>query len=120
MTNENSISKFQYSSEGKQRLDHFLVTQMPNQTRSFISKLIKDGRVTVSGQTIQKAGYKLDQPCQISVQIPSPVSTELIPEDIPLDIVFENTDVVLVNKRIRCVVNCQKPTICLNKIWAVP
>lgn len=105
MENELKTLNFEFSAEGKQRLDHFLVIQMADQTRSFIQKLIKDGRVIVSDEIIQKAGYKLDHPCQISVQVPKPISTDLIPENIPIDIVFENKDVVLVNKKAGMVVH---------------
>lgn len=67
------------------------------QSRSFFQKLIKDGHVTVDGQP-QKAGYRLKADDVISVEIPDAVATPILPENIPLDILYEDDDLLVVNK----------------------
>lgn len=67
------------------------------QSRSFFQKLIKDGHVTVDGQP-QKAGYRLKADDVISVEIPDTVATPILPENIPLDILYEDDDLLVVNK----------------------
>lgn len=89
---------FQFPRTESQRLDHFLVSQMPEHSRSFIQNLIKKGCVKVDGIVIQKSGFKLDKSCAIEVQVPPQKPSDLVPEDIPLDVVFENADVIVVNK----------------------
>lgn len=88
-----------------QRLDHFLVGQLPEHSRSFLQNLIKEGLVTVDGRTAKKTGLKLESHHQIEVRIPPPEPLELQPEDIPLDVVFENEDVIVVNKAAGMVVH---------------
>lgn len=67
------------------------------QSRSFFQKLIKDGHVTVDAQP-QKAGYRLKADDVISVEIPDAVATPILPENIPLDILYEDDDLLVVNK----------------------
>ena len=87
-----------FQDEAPQRLDHFLVSSLPEFSRSRLQALIKDGRVLVDGQPVQKAGKMLDPGVQVLVRIPPPAPSNLIPEDIPLDIIFENEDLLVVNK----------------------
>lgn len=87
-----------YESEKGQRLDKFLVDCLPEFSRSRLQSMIKGGLVTVNGNIPHKSGEALSSPSTIKVFIPPPVSTELIPEDIPLDIIFENDDLIVVNK----------------------
>jgi 23S rRNA pseudouridine1911/1915/1917 synthase len=87
-----------FQKELPQRLDHFLVDSLPEFSRSRLQALIKDGRVLVDGQPAQKAGKMLEPGAQVQVHIPPPAPSDLIPEDIPLDIVFENEDLLVVNK----------------------
>lgn len=67
------------------------------QSRSFFQKLIKEGHVTVDGQP-QKAGYRLRADDVIEVKIPDAVATPILPEDIPLAILYEDDDLLVVNK----------------------
>jgi 23S rRNA pseudouridine1911/1915/1917 synthase len=60
--------------------------------------LIQDGFVLLDGQAAKKAGQELEDGTHIEVRIPPPVPTDLIPEDIPLQIIFENEDLMVVNK----------------------
>lgn len=87
-----------FQQEKAQRLDHFLVEYLPEFSRSRLQALIKDGRVLVDGQPAQKAGKLLEPGSQVQVYIPPPAPSELVPEDIPLDILFENADLLVVNK----------------------
>ncbi len=82
--------------EGK-RLDAYLVEQMGDVTRSFVQKLIDDGHVTCNGEKV-KSGLKIKAGMQFEVERPDPVSLELKPEPIPLDIVFEDQDIIVINK----------------------
>lgn len=82
----------------KIRLDKFLVEKIPDQSRAFLQRLIVDGFAKVNEQTVTKCSYILEPGQTISIRIPPPQPTELIPEDIPLDIIFENEDLLVVNK----------------------
>ncbi|MFC1936113.1 RluA family pseudouridine synthase [Chloroflexota bacterium] len=89
---------FQFDQEKAQRLDHFLVTVIPEHSRSFLQNLIKEGLVTIDGEVAVKTGTKLDAQHSIEVRIPPPKPTDLIPEDIPLDIIYEDQDLMVVDK----------------------
>ena len=80
------------------RLDHFLVGKLPEFSRSRIQALIKGGLVSVDGAPAQKSGLKLEAGQQIKITVPPPVASELVGEHIPLEILFENKDVLVVNK----------------------
>ena len=85
--------------EGKSaRLDKFLVAQLPDFSRSRIQKLIENGCIRVDGKLAQKSGLLISQGSLIRVELPPPKASQLIPEAIPLDIIFENTDLMVVNK----------------------
>lgn len=79
------------------RIDKFLSEQCEELSRSFIQKLLKSGEVYV-GQKAVKASYKVTEGDMISFEVPEAVEPEILPEDIPLDIVYEDHDVILVNK----------------------
>jgi len=81
-----------------QRLDKFLVTCLPEFSRSRLQSLIKDGCVAVDGITAHKTGEMLAEQEVVQVHIPPPKPSKLTPEDILLDIVFENDDLAVVNK----------------------
>ena len=81
-----------------ERLDKFLVTRLPEFSRSRLQGLIKDGFVYVNGRPAHKAGQMLDWGDVLQVTIPPSEPSTLIPEQIPLDILFENDDLLVVNK----------------------
>ncbi len=89
---------FSFEEQSEERLDKFLVRCMPDFSRSRLQSLIKEGKVTVDGNQITKTGYNVEPGNQVQVELPPPQPTELVPEDIPLDIIFENEDVIVVNK----------------------
>ena len=80
------------------RLDKQILETHPDFSRSRIEGLIKAGFVTVNGAVAEKAGMKVDETDEIVVEIPPPVPAIPEPEDIPLDVVFEDDDMVVVNK----------------------
>lgn len=86
-----------YQEENHMRLDVFLVAQLVTVSRSRISALIKENRVMVNGKSV-KAGYALDKGDVIEVDIPKEQPLTVLPATIPLDIVYEDHDVVVVNK----------------------
>ena len=85
-------------SDAGERIDSFLSLQIEDISRSRIQKLIKDGLIFVNGNSV-KASYKLNEGDIVEVEIPKdPVNTGILPEDIPLDILYEDDDVLIVNK----------------------
>lgn len=87
-----------------ERLDVFLSEKLENCTRSYIKTLIDNGNVLVNGKQV-KAGYKLRTSDSIEVNFPpiEKISTE--PEDIPLDIAYEDSDLLVINKQTGLVVH---------------
>ncbi len=83
---------------GSIRLDKFLTAQLPQYSRSRLQALIKGGSVWVDGFPARKAGQLLGGGERILIRLPPPTPAELIPELIPLDILFENDDLIIVNK----------------------
>lgn len=80
-----------------ERIDKFLSCRLEEVSRSYIQKLIKEGHVSVNGKPV-KANYKLGAGDKISVEIPEAKEPDILPEDIPLDILYEDQDILVVNK----------------------
>ena len=80
------------------RLDLVLSLLMPETSRSFIQKLIEGGKVKVNGMECLSKKYKVSEGDCVELELPEPEVLEIIPEDINLDIVFEDEDVIVVNK----------------------
>lgn len=80
------------------RLDRYLVEQLPEYSRSRLQAWIRDGLVLVNDKAPSKSGVDLEPGDRVGVHIPPPAPTDLIPEEIPLDIIFENQDLMVVNK----------------------
>ena len=87
-----------------QRLDRVLVAQLPELSRTYVRALIDGGQVSVDGRQ-RKASYRLHTGEQVEVQIPPPASTDLVPEAIPLSIVYEDADVIVIDKPVGLVVH---------------
>ena len=87
------------------RIDKFLMDRLPNATRSKLQEGIKDGFVTVNNKTV-KPNYKVHPGDEIVVALPEPPKeTDVIPEDIPLNIVYEDDHLLVVNKEAGMVVH---------------
>lgn len=80
-----------------ERLDKYLNLIFEEKSRSFFQKLIKEEQVLVN-DTAQKANYRLKVEDIVTVTIPDAVETPIVPENIPLDILYEDEDVLVVNK----------------------
>ncbi len=79
------------------RLDSFLGRELPELTRSAAQRLIEDGRVTVDGKTVSKSA-KLSGGETVAVELPEPETANAAAQNIPLDVVYEDADVIVVNK----------------------
>lgn len=82
----------------KQRLDKYLVECFPDYSRSRLQGLISDGLISVDGVPATKAGQNIESGQKIIVRIPPPVPSKLKAENIPLQVVFENQDILVINK----------------------
>ena len=92
------VIEFHYRAEQAGRLDKFLVTQMPDFSRTRLQGLIKDGFVLVDQELAHKGGKILESGAVVLVRVPPPEPSGITPEAIPLDVVFENDDLLVVNK----------------------
>lgn len=82
--------------EGK-RLDQFLAGELTEHSRSYIQKLVKEGRVTVNAKK-EKPSCRLKIDDQVVIKVPPLAELAVLPEDIPLSILYEDEDVIVINK----------------------
>lgn len=87
---------FQIENE-KGRIDKLLVDQLDNVSRSKIQNWISKGHILVNNEEV-KANYKVEAGDEIDVTIPAPEPVDVAAEDIPLDIIYQDEDIVLINK----------------------
>ena len=80
------------------RLDKIVAASLPELSRTQAQRLIEEGRVTVGGEAVSKPAARLEREAAFEVRLPAPAPASHQPEDIPLDIVFENSDLLVVNK----------------------
>lgn len=83
--------------EGGKRIDALLAESLPELSRSFIQRLLEEGRVLLGGKAVKKS-YKPAPGDVLVLDIPEPEEMTAEPQDIPLNIVFEDEDVIVVNK----------------------
>ncbi|MDO7905384.1 RluA family pseudouridine synthase [Paenibacillus sp. JX-17] len=96
--NENEIQEWVVTSEHtKDRIDKYLTESLEEVSRSQIQIWITDGHALVNGSVV-KANHKLAEGDRITLQVPEPASVEIAAEDIPLEVVYEDKDVIVVNK----------------------
>ncbi len=89
---------FQADSDAqKMRLDIYLDKKFADMSRSHIQKIISDGKVKVDGKIV-KPSYKLSGGENISLEEDDAVETEYLPEDLPLNILYEDSDIIVINK----------------------
>ena len=79
------------------RIDRYLAECLQEFSRSYLQKLLKEGRVTADG-TPAKANYRIRGGENILVDVPAEQEPEILPENIPLEILYEDTDILVVNK----------------------
>lgn len=102
-----TIQELQYIVEEKNagiRLDQFLTKKFPDMSRSFLQKKIKEENVRINGKSV-KAGYKLNAGECIEFTVEPPKELSVEPENIPLDILFEDEDIIVINKPKQMVVH---------------
>lgn len=79
------------------RIDRYLSEAASDFTRSYLQKLVKEGAVTVNGKAV-KASYAVEAGDRIELEIPEQKEPDILPENLPLDVLYEDSDVILVNK----------------------
>lgn len=84
-------------SESSTRIDKYVTQKVTTLTRSYIQKLIKKGYISVNGESI-KSNYKVRANDSVTIILPEPEELEIIAEDIPLDILYEDQDIIIINK----------------------
>jgi 23S rRNA pseudouridine1911/1915/1917 synthase len=90
--------------EGGIRLDQFLAGKLPDASRSFLQKKIKEGMVLVDGRET-KSGCKLVEGNTVQIAVEPPKELTVEPENIPLDILYEDEDIIVINKPKQMVVH---------------
>ncbi len=83
--------------ETNQRLDKFVATRLSHLSRAYVQQLIDDGQVRVDGQ-VRRRTFKVTPGETVVVDVPAPVVEELLPEAIPLQVVYEDADVLVIDK----------------------
>lgn len=86
------------------RIDRYLADQYPDHSRSYLQKLIRDGNVLVNGNVV-KPNYKLSGSDELQIEIPEPKEVNIAAEPIPLEIVYEDHDIIIINKQKNIVVH---------------
>lgn len=80
-----------------ERADKYLAVQLPQYSRSFFQKLFKDDQIQIQNTPI-KASYRITGEEEIALTIPDAQKPDIVPENIPLDILYEDQDLLVVNK----------------------
>lgn len=94
----NEIVSLAFDGSAEERLDKFLTRQMPAFTRTRLQGLIKDQRVRVNQQVVTKTGFLIAPGDQVQVELPPVQTTELVPQAIPLNIVYEDERLIVIDK----------------------
>jgi 23S rRNA pseudouridine1911/1915/1917 synthase len=81
----------------KERIDKYLNVVIDNLSRSYIQKLIGEGRVIVDQKAV-KSNFRVASGQSVTLSIPEPIEAKIAPEDIPIEVVYEDTDIIVINK----------------------
>ena len=92
------VFNYQYQGPKGQRLDKYLVSMLPELSRSRLQALIQDGFVTVNGLRAAKAGVSLEPGQAVMLRLPPAETADVVAEDIPIPVIFENDDVLVLEK----------------------
>lgn len=99
------MSTFTWQSSVRGRLDAVLAEDVTELSRSRATALVREGHVTVDGQVVTKASLKVSVGQSITVVLPEPKTLEAVAQEIPMDVVFEDADLIVVNKAAGMVVH---------------
>jgi len=80
------------------RLDQVLTSLLPEHSRSFLSSLIAEGRVAISGRVVTRKSERVAAGTEVTIEIPPPASIDVIAQDIPLTILYQDADLVVIDK----------------------
>ncbi|HHY90027.1 MAG TPA: RNA pseudouridine synthase, partial [Clostridiales bacterium] len=80
------------------RLDVYLSNQLPDVSRNYIQKMISKEKVKINGQIETSKKFRVKQNTQVEIEIPDAEPLKIEPENIPIDIIYEDDDVIVVNK----------------------
>ena len=80
------------------RLDRAASTLLPQHSRSFVARLIEEGRVAIGGAAVTKPSHRVAAGDEIDVEVPPPVPAEIVSQDLPLTVIHEDDDIVVVDK----------------------
>jgi len=81
-----------------QRLDRALAQLFPNYSRSFLAKLIDDGRVRIDGAPAQKHSQRVRAGQSVEIDVPPPAAAEIVSQDLPIKILYDDEDIVVIDK----------------------
>lgn len=95
---------FTVENQDGERIDRYLSEELEDRSRSYIQKLIKENHVTVNQKPV-KANYRLSLGDRVEIDLPEAKEPDIKPEDIPLDILYEDKDIIIVNKPKQMVVH---------------
>ena len=95
---------FTVENEEGERVDRYLAEELDGRSRSYVQKLIKDGYITINDKPV-KANYRLVSGDRVEVVFPDIEEPDIIPENIPIDILYEDADIIVVNKPKQMVVH---------------
>lgn len=95
---------FTVENQDGERIDRYLSEELEDRSRSYIQKLIKENHVTVNQKPV-KANYRLSLGDRVVIDLPEAKEPDIKPEDIPLDILYEDKDIIIVNKPKQMVVH---------------
>ncbi len=92
------MAEYRYDSYEKCRLDIYLTDKFPQHSRSRIQKWIAAGAVSINGRPVVKAGLMLEMNDIVQLDVPEPVQTAILPEEISLEVVYEDRNLLVINK----------------------
>ena len=95
---------FTVENQDGERIDRYLSEELEDRSRSYIQKLIKENHVTVNQKPV-KANYRLSLGDRVEIDLPEAKEPDIKPEDIPLNILYEDKDIIIVNKPKQMVVH---------------
>ncbi len=97
MENDTPLTFIVSEDEADKRIDRYLADIMPEVSRTYIQKMIKEGFISVNKKKI-KPNYILSAEDILLISFPEPSVPDIVPESIPIDIVYEDEDIIVVNK----------------------